>query len=164
MADTYDRVALRAELRRDEGDLLKVYRCTAGKLSIGTGRNLDDRGITKAETLALGITVASCIRAGITRSQSAQLLENDIDACEADLDRALPWWRALDRVRQRVLLNMCFNLGIGRLLKFKAMLAAAKAGAWARAAAEMVDSDWYGQVGARARRLKAMMLTGSAAR
>ncbi|WP_338862872.1 hypothetical protein [Mycetohabitans rhizoxinica] len=27
------------------------------------------------------------------------------------LDRHLPWWRSLDAVRQRVLINMAFNLG-----------------------------------------------------
>lgn len=160
----YDRVALRAELRRDEGDRLRVYRCTAHKLSIGCGRNLDDVGISAAETARLGITVRSCIRDGLTASQSTVLLENDIDRCEADLDRALPWWRTLDDVRQRVMLNMCFNLGIATLLTFRGFLAAVRVARWQAAVAAMRDSRWHAQVGARALRLEAMMATGGAAR
>ena len=111
---SYDRAALTAELIRNEDERLKVYRCTANKRTIGVGRNLDDVGISKAETAALGVTVASACRDGITRQQSRALLANDIDACERQIDAKLPWWRKLSDVRQRVLLNMCFNLGIGR--------------------------------------------------
>lgn len=155
----FDRIKLRAQLRRNEDDRLTVYRCTAGKLSIGVGRNLDDCGISAAETRRLGITVASCIAHGITSAQSAALLENDIDRTVADLDSALPWWRTLSDVRQRVLIDMCFNMGLAKLLGFRRMLAAARAGRWGDAVAEMVDSDWHRQVGGRALRLEAMMLT-----
>jgi len=160
---TYNRAALRSELRRDEGEKFKVYLCTKGKRTIGVGRNLDDRGITPAETKALGITVASCIARGINAQQSAALLENDIDLCEAGLDRALPWWRTLDDVRQRVLLNMCFNLGITKLLGFHDTLAAIRVGRYVEAADHMVASAWHGQVGDRALRLEAMMRTGKPA-
>lgn len=157
---TYDRPKLEAELIRDEDERLKVYRCTKGKRTIGVGRNLDDVGISAAETRALGITVASCCTAGITRIQSRALLANDIDGCERDLDRNLPWWRGLDPVRQRVLLNMCFNLGIVKLLGFRNTLAMVKAHDFVRAAEGMKNSDWHDQVGARALRLEAMMKTG----
>ncbi|NBW16869.1 MAG: lysozyme, partial [Caulobacteraceae bacterium] len=42
----FDRAALIRQIRLHEGERLKPYRCTAGKLTIGVGRNLDDRGIT----------------------------------------------------------------------------------------------------------------------
>lgn len=179
---TYDRLRLEAELVRDEDERLKVYRCTANKLSIGIGRNLEARrtcsdgstavGITPAETAALGITVKSVVANGITRMQSRALFANDIAGCEKDLDRALPWWRKLDPVRQRVLLNMVFNMGIGRapnpakkmagdgLLEFVNTLAKMKAGDFAGAASGMKASLWYRQVKDRAVRLVAMMLTG----
>lgn len=169
---TYDRAKLAKEIARDEGDKLKVYRCTAGKLSIGKGRNLDDVGISAEETRVLGITVASCIAKGITQAQSDYLFRNDIARSEADLDRNLPWWRKLGDARQRVLLNMCFNMGIGRspdktrgikgdgLLEFVNTLRFVEAGRYVDAARGMKASKWHGQVGARALRLEAMMETG----
>ena len=110
----YSRPKLEAEVIRDEDERLRVYRCTSNKQTIGIGRNLDDVGISAAETKALGITTASCIAKGITREQSRALFANDIGRVEADLDRALPWWRTLSDARQRVMLNMTFNMGIGR--------------------------------------------------
>jgi len=162
---TFDRKKLGAELVRDEGERLRVYRCTAGKRTVGVGRNLDDVGISAAETAMLGITVASCIALGIDQVQSRTLLDNDIVRCEGDLDRALPWWRILNPVRQRVLLNMCFNMGIGRvgktgLLSFTNTLARIQRGDFAGAAAGMRASKWHDQVGKRALRLEAMMETG----
>ena len=167
---TYDRARLEVELVRDEAEKLLVYRCTAGKRTIGVGRNLDDVGISADESQRLGITKASCIATGITRKQSRALLANDIARCERDLDAKLSWWRKLDGVRQRVLLNMCFNMGIGRvpsqgergrgLLGFVNTLARIRAGDWPAAVAGMKASAWHDQVGARAKRLEAMMLTG----
>ena len=132
--------ALKEELIRDEGLRLKPYRDTVGKLTIGVGRNLDDVGITKDEAM--------------------HLLECDIRRVKADLDLALSWWRGLDDVRQRALVNMAFNLGITRLMGFKNTLAAIRAGNYVDAAKGMLDSKWATQVGERATRLAAMMVEG----
>jgi lysozyme len=166
----YDRAKLVTRLIGDEDLRLKVYRCTEDKLSCGVGRNLDDVGIRPAEKQALGLTVASIIKNGLTRSQALALLDNDIDAAEADLDRALPWWRSLSDVRQRVLLNMCFNMGIGRvaspgkkakgLLSFVNTLTFMRTGNFVAAAKGMRASQWADQVHARAERLARMMETG----
>jgi len=168
MNDTYDLPQLRREIARDEGDKLTVYRCTAGKLSIGKGRNLDDVGISADEMKALGITVASCIKNGITQAQSDALFDHDIARSERDLDKNLPWWRKLDKVRQRVMLNMCFNMGVGSaktgkgLLGFVNTLKLIQIGQYAKAADGMATSKWDRQVGIRADRLEAMMRTGKA--
>lgn len=159
-SSTYDREIMLDELDRDEGERLKVYRCTAGKLTIGVGRNLDDVGIFAHETAALGITKGSCIANGITREQSRYLLNSDIDRVDADLDRELPWWRQLDPVRQRILVNMAFNLGITGLCGFKNTLGMIRRGDFEAAAANMLQSKWARQVGARATRLSAMMRSG----
>ncbi|MFA6125082.1 MAG: glycoside hydrolase family protein [Sphingomonas sp.] len=165
---TYGFADLCREIARDEGDRLRVYRCTEGKLSVGKGRNLDDVGISQEETRALGITVASIIKNGITQAQSDALFANDIARSEADLDRRLPWWRTLDPVRQRVLLNMCFNMGIGDgvsgLTGFRNTLELVRTGRYEAAAAAMAQSKWHRQVGARALRLEAMMKTGRVAK
>ena len=141
---SYDRTRLRARLIVSEALKLRVYRCTAGKLSIGVGRNLDDVGIAKAQAMVL--------------------LDHDIDRAEADLDRALPWWRTLDAVRQSVLVDMCFNMGLGNrekgLLSFVNTLALVQAHNFKGAASGMLSSRWAKQVGDRAVHLAVMMETG----
>lgn len=132
---------LLAELERDEGFRAKPYKCSEGFNTLGIGRNLDARGITREEALFLA--------------------KNDIELCKAQLDNALPWWRMLDPVRARVLVNMTFNLGINGLLGFKNTLAAVKAKNWAAASQGMLSSRWAEQTGARAQRLAKMMRTGS---
>ena len=88
------------------------------------------------------------------------LLAFDIERFGAQLDRAIPWWRGLDDVRQRVLLNMAFNLGTAKLMEFTNTLGNIRAGRWEAAAEGMLKSKWAGQVGARAVRLAKMMKTG----
>jgi lysozyme len=131
-----------AELRRDEGVERKPYTDSVGKLTIGVGRNLTDVGLSDDEI--------------------DYLLHNDLKRVDADLDAHAAWWRTLDPVRQRVLRNLCFNMGWPRLAGFKNALGAMKAGKYATAANEMLDSTWARQVGARAQRLAAMMRTGRA--
>jgi lysozyme len=104
------------------------------------GRNIDDRGITNAEAM--------------------YLLNNDVAICEADLTKILPDWRDLSDTRQRVLLNMVFNLGRDRLSKFAKFIGCVKTGDFEGAAREMMDSAWATQVGQRAVRLRDMMLRG----
>lgn len=139
---------LEQELERDEGLRLKAYRDSVGKLTIGVGRNLDDKGISETE--------------------ARTLLRNDIAEHLALLDRELPWWRELDEERQRVLANMAFNLGVGptveqpegKLLTFKTTLAAVRRGDYEAAANGMSASAWAKQVGIRATRLIKIMRTG----
>jgi lysozyme len=154
---TYDRTAMIAELRRDEGERLRAYRDTVGKLTIGVGRNLDDVG-----TAPLPRTVADVKAKGITAAESALMLAHDLDRVDADLDKRLPWWRELDPVRQRVLVNMCFNLGIGGVCGFVNTLSMIRGHRYTEAASNMLASKWARQVGQRATRLSNMMRTGAA--
>lgn len=124
-----------------EDEKLKVYKCTAGKNTIGVGRNLDDVGISKEE--------------------SRFLLANDIKRVKTELAKALPWTEKLDPVRLAVLLDMCFNLGLGGLLKFKNTLAYFQAGDFQKAADNMLLSLWAKQVKSRAVRLAEMTRTGN---
>ena len=135
-----NRVQLIEELKRDEGVVLTLYKCSAGKNTIGVGRNVDDRGITEDE--------------------SDYLLGNDIDLCVDELENNFTWYKNLSDARQRVLVNMCFNLGVTRLLGFKKFLAALEAEDWDRAAEEMLDSKWAVQVGPRSTRLRDLLLEG----
>jgi lysozyme len=132
-----NRQRLAAQLLEDEGLRLKPYRCTAGRLTIGVGRNLDDRGITRAEALAL--------------------LDNDIADFWARLLAALPWLAEAPEPVQEALLNMAFNLGVEGLLDFRQTLALIRTGDYAGAAQAMLASRWAGQVGQRAARLAAQV-------
>ena len=132
-----DKQRVAEQLVIDEGLRLKPYRCPAGKLTIGVGRNLEDRGITSSEAMAL--------------------LNNDIDDFWAKLLKALPWIDKAPAPVQEALLNMCFNLGLSGLLTFKSTLALIQAGQYAEAAEAMLDSKWAGQVGDRAKRLADMV-------
>lgn len=131
---------LKRDLIRDEDLRQKPYRCTSGKLTIGVGRNLDDVGLSNDEALLL--------------------LDNDVRACMADLDRSLSWWRQLSDGRQRALLNMCFNLGWPRLSGFKKMLAALERGDFENASREALNSRWARQVGQRANRIADLLREG----
>lgn len=135
-----NRDELRSMLVLHEGLRLFPYKCTAGKVTIGVGRNLDDKGITQAEAF--------------------ELLEHDIDDVERELDQTWPWWRQMTDARQQVLADMCFNLGLGRLKGFVSTIAYMKAGQYEDAADGMLDSLWARQVGQRAQRLAKMMREG----
>jgi lysozyme len=89
------------------------------------------------------------------------MYRNDKARTLAWRDSNLPWWRDLDDVRQRALINMAFNLR-ARLLGFTNTLAAIQASDWQKAHDEMLDSLWAKQVGERAQRLASMILTGEA--
>ena len=136
----YNLDELRTQLIDHEGLVLMPYECTAGKLTIGVGRNLEDRGITKDE--------------------ADLMLANDIAIVEKEVSRAKPIVMELDEVRQRVIIDMAFNLGTPTLLKFKNMWEAIEEGEWEEAARQMMDSRWASQVGRRAARLSDAMRTG----
>ena len=114
-------------LIRHEGLRLKPYKDTVGKWTIGVGRNIDDLGITKDEALAL--------------------LQNDIERCRCELNKTFPWWIKLGEVREAVLLSLCFNLGITRLLSFKTTLGLIENGQYAAAADRLLTLPWASQVG-----------------
>ena len=147
--DSDNEQLLIAELRRDEGVRYEPYRDTKGILTVGVGHNLE------ASPLPAGWTYP------LSDAQVDQLLAQDLQEVYSDLTSALPWWLYLDDVRQRVICNMCFNLGIGKLLGFRNTLAFMRQGNYSAAADGMLNSAWASQVGRRAQRLASMMRTGS---
>ena len=135
--------------RRDRKGRHKAYRCPAGALTIGWGHNLDARPV---EGLGLGSVISD--------DAAEALLFEDCSMAAQELDWRLPWWRTLDEARAAVLLNMVFNLGIGRLLGFRRTLEAVQERRFDAAAAAMLHSRWAGQVKRRAVELSVQMRTG----
>ena len=133
--------SIEQQLINHEGLRQHPYRCTAGKLSIGVGRNLDDVGITAEEAYFL--------------------LFNDIAGCKKDLQDIFPAWATFSIGRQWALIDLRFNLGPVRFRGFNRMIAAIRTGDWSRAAAELKESLWWTQVqDARKLTLGRQLLTG----
>lgn len=131
---------LAKQLNIDEGRRKRIYVDTKGKVTGGVGRNLTDRDFSEDEI--------------------DLMLANDIKGVCYDLDRTFPWWRHMSEARQQALANMCFNLGLTRLLGFHNMLKAMASGLYQQAALEMEDSAWAHEVGDRSKRLAQMMREG----
>jgi lysozyme len=98
--------------------------------------------------------------APVTRDEARAQLTANLAGVTAQLDHAVPWWRTLDDVRQDVLADMAFNMGVMALMGFKHTLADVQAGNYGLAAAQMLMSDWAEQVGERAMRLSILMERG----
>tara|TARA_R110002072_G_scaffold273239_5_gene433974 strand:+ start:11257 stop:11727 length:471 start_codon:yes stop_codon:yes gene_type:complete len=134
----------RTLIARHEGYSEKPYKDTEGVLTIGIGRNLEDRGLSADEVMYL---FRSDLR--IAAQDAAKLFHNI---------------SALDPLRQAVLLDMAFNLGYNRLAGFEKFRAAVALRDFDLAADEMLDSKWARQVGKepdqRAGRLARIMRTG----
>lgn len=113
------------QLRRDEGCRLKPYKDTVGKLTIGVGFNLDDVGLFDEEI--------------------DFILTNRINKLRAQL-QAYPFYSTLDPIRQAVIENMAYNVGIANLLHFVHFLAALAKRNWTEAAEEMLNSAWAQQL------------------
>lgn len=132
-------MSLRDDLIRHEALRLKPYEDSEGILTIGVGRNLEDKGISEEEAFLL--------------------LDNDIKVV-LDECRQFPWFEGLSQVRKDVVANMVFNLGFSRFRRFIKTIAYIELGQYDAAAIEMMDSKWARQVKGRAVELADKMSHG----
>jgi lysozyme len=131
------------QLRRDEGEVLHAYQDHLGYWTIGVGRLIDKlRG------------------GGITKEESAYLLQNDIEKRLDALKKRISWFDNLDYARQGVLLNMAFQMGVEGLLSFHTTLKCIEDGKYEDAAENMARSLWAKQTPDRANRMIKQMITG----
>jgi len=131
-------------LRQHEGVRTHAYKCTSDNTTIGVGRNIDENG---------GI--------GLSADETDYLLANDVKRVEAELIAAFNWYKMLNDARKDAMMDMCFNMGLPRLRKFKRALAAMSANFYEIAAVEFLDSLWAKQVGhKRSTTISEMIRTG----
>ena len=156
----YNMTELLDQLVEHEGLELVAYKDSLGIDTIGIGRNLQHRGFTEAELGYIGKDISDICEWGITKEQAYYLAENDIKIVEEELCKAHPCVLELDEVRQRVLIDMAFNVGVPRLKKFVKMWEAIHNKNFEEAKAQMLDSRWANQVGNRAVRLSNAMESG----
>lgn len=129
----------KATLRDHEGLSLTAYECTAGRLTIGYGRNLEDRGISLDE--------------------AENMLDRDVGEALQDL-AGESYWHTLSERRKAALIDMRFCLGAGGFRQFRKMRAALTLGDYDEAAAQIIDSLFAQQTGRRAENLAQMIIEG----
>jgi lysozyme len=141
-------------LRGAEGWSPTVYIDTTGNLTIGYGFNLGKLHVSAAGTVKVDPVN------GISVAVGEQLILSEVVEVITAIRASLPWWDRLDDVRQEVLADMAYNLGMPGLLKWPIFLRQVRTGDYASAAGNMRSTLWYRQTGRRARRLVKMMETG----
>ncbi|MBF0383621.1 MAG: glycoside hydrolase family protein [Magnetococcales bacterium] len=161
-----DTTALIERLIKHEKLMHGIYKCPAGKWTIGVGRNIQDVGISNEELIWLfqnrGFEgVDTLMPSSLSRPGALYLLANDINRVITELQKNVPGFDQLVEARKHALIDMCFNLGLSKFMGFKKMLAALKERDWDHAAVQMLDSKWAKQVGSRSTTLAAMMQNGS---
>lgn len=130
---------------RHEGKVVRdgrhwPYKDTVGKLTTGYGRNITDKGFSEDE--------------------ARLMLYNDIQEVIDGLRKGYWWFDELDDIRQEVVINMAFNLGMAGFGKFRNTIGYISDGNYRQAASNMLQSRWAAQVGRRAVELSRMMETG----
>tara|TARA_R100001460_G_scaffold97570_1_gene140169 strand:- start:285 stop:755 length:471 start_codon:yes stop_codon:yes gene_type:complete len=121
---------IKETIRKHEGLMLFCYECSMAKTSIGYGRNLDDRGITKEE--------------------AEYLLDNDVDRVIENLDQYWPIWREFPVKAQAVCIDMTFQLGITGFMNFRRTRALMEMADFVGASEECLRSKWAEQTPSRA--------------
>jgi|TARA_R110002020_G_scaffold56134_1_gene155560 lysozyme len=142
---------LREELEFDEGCVYKIYNDHLGYPTFGIGHLVLESDPEHGEPVGTPVS----------KERVIECFEKDIDSVFYDIDRNLPWAAEQPEDIKRVLANMCFNLGITRLLKFKKFLGALELKHYKSASEEMMDSRWATQVGPRATRLRDRVLNAA---
>lgn len=131
-------------LKMHEGVETHAYQCSANKITIGVGRNVDPVD---------GL--------GLSQDEIEYLLKNDIDRVRVELGDEYEWFDDLVPARQDAMIDISFNLGATRLRKFKKALRAMADEDYEKAANEFMDSRWSEQVGRRAYTVTQMIRKGS---
>lgn len=131
---------LRARLTRTEGRRNRPYTDTVGKVTIGIGHNLTDKGIT---------------------DEIVELLFSQDVTEAAQAASTLPVYNNLDPIRQTVLIDMVFNMGLESVVDFRNTLSYLQRSDFDGAADQMLLSKWAKQVGSRAIELANIIRTGN---
>lgn len=122
----------------NEGVRKYPYRCSAGKLTIGVGRNLEDKGLSDSEVM--------------------YLFDNDLQDTQDSAESIFEDFSQYTIEEQTVILDMLFNLGTTRFKTFKKFIRAIKERDLKEAARQIEQSAYFHQVPNRARRNIKMLL------
>jgi lysozyme len=171
-----NRTRMQAQLVLHEGLRTHAYLDTVGKWTVGVGYNLSDRGVDFLEKILGRRFNMPFDQIVLTHDEALKVLDADIDRFEKAVVVHFPFYTKLIEVRQRVVLDMAFNMGFAAL-GFVNTRKMVEAQDWSGAARGLYNSKWARQVGdgpddspeaAKARgrhfdrcdRLSRMLLTG----
>ena len=141
--------ALREQLKVDEGVKYEIYKDHLGYPTFGIGHLITEDDPEHGEPDGTEIS----------EDRVNEIFESDVAKFVSEAKILFPDLDELPDVAQQVIVNMAFNMGRPRLSKFKNFIAGVNDRDWVRAAEEMMDSRWADQVGARATRLRNLILT-----
>ena len=141
--------ALREQLKVDEGVKYEIYKDHLGYPTFGIGHLITENDPEHNKTVGTEIS----------EDRVNEVFESDVAKFVSEAKILFPDLDELPDVAQQVIVNMAFNMGRPRLSKFKNFIAGVNDRDWVRAAEEMMDSRWADQVGARATRLRNLILT-----
>ncbi len=141
-------------IKKHEGYSSTVYKCPAGKNTIGWGHNIDANPLPKdieGRLFANGV---------ILPEDAERLLDQDILTATLSCKRLYLPFDKFSENRQAALTDFLFNAGEGTAKQFKRANAAINSLAWDTAANEMTDSEWYKQTGLRGKEITSMIREG----
>ena len=138
---------LRLDLERDEGCVYEIYLDHLGYPTYGIGHLVKEADPEHGQPVGTEVS----------EDRVREVFNSDIECVIGDCDRAFDDFGSLPEDAQLVVANMMFNLGLPRFNKFKKMIRAINLRDMQTAADEMIDSKWYQQVTARARRLESVL-------
>lgn len=131
------------QLKREEGEVLHVYKDSLGFYTIG-----------------VGICVDLAKNCGLLQEESDFITANRVHIAQVGLAHDYPWFQALNEPRQAALVQMRHQLGRDGLHAFQKMLGALRDQRWDEAEFQALDSLWAKQTPARAHRMARQLATG----
>lgn len=139
----------REQIEFDEGVVYEIYVCPLGHLTFGVGHLIREGDPEHGQPAGTPVS----------RERVEQAFDDDLRDVLRDLKRLFgeEQWHVFPGEVKSILVNMCFNLGVTRLSRFKKTIAFIKEGDYESAGEEMRDSLWYQQVTKRAERLARRM-------
>ena len=139
------------DIKRHEGEVLEIYEDSLGYKTLGIGHLCQPED--PEYKWEVGTKVSQEIVDMYYESDFDKHYKEAIHVFGSEED-----FEKLPEVIQRVLVNMCFNLGGSRLSKFRNMLKACRNHDWKEMSVQMKDSRWFNQVGGRSRELQMLVL------
>jgi lysozyme len=132
MADTTDLIL--SSVKKNEGFSSVVYKDTLGFDTIGYGTKLP-----------------------LTEKECAFILGSRLIEKEYELEEASSIYRSLPQSKQKIVLEMAYQLGVNGVMNFKKMWFALQKNDYATASKEMLNSKWAKQTPNRANQLALLM-------
>ena len=149
---------LLAQLRTDEGYKKMPYPDTECVSTCGIGYNMEENILDLS-----GPELLHIYKNGMSETDAENYLCRCVKICIKEIESKFPWWSKIDGVRQDAIINVVYNLGMPKFLKFDKTIGFLAHQRYTEAATELLDSVWAGQVHDRSKRIAQQLRTGKRA-